>query len=670
MSSSSQCFRMIPLLLLATLLGCGGGGGTPTTPPGLPDPGLTQVATDNGRARGAAISPEGGSITATGSNGATYKLTIPAGALPETRTIGVYPVTSIATLPAGAPVVAGVYFTPAGLTFDVAASLEITLPSSIPAADLLGLAFEGDGQQLRTDFAFRDGNTLTLPVQHFSGKALAGRAIEDLLPELGSSASRTRDEIIDRMTRNRERQTGQELIDRLTTLLRNWYTLVLVPAFDQIPQTSGVPTAPYEAVITHIITKAGPEYDAWLDALLWASQVTGQPAASFVPEEQAQGEERAAQMLRVLYLASMEICKEDAQAKPNTPASQVGIAARALALVEGMATLWDLPRTEANRLDEIALREDSCVRCELISPSINRPEQDVTNAGKFTTKLGVRITGGSVRHDLPMRLRVVEEHTLKILADRRNPGAALQTVSFTWPKSVATYRLQVFGVIEIPNLPAQISTGLEIFELSTCDSIIIEQVYFPTPAYKGGTYIANVDTIGRVNKWLWEFGGGATSPDPTAAAPEVKISGDPGTYTGRVTVTDTATDCEVSKTFQYSVELPPPLPYTSKVYVGTITEINQPPFPINCEKTATARFRFGGTTSGLPEFVITYSEPCEPHRAIGDSKIFTVNQSDIQESSFVTRSGGTGLVSGNTLTFQFTGTGGTETITFVGEEQT
>src|SRR2546421_1209876 len=71
-------YRLSAVYILATaiLVGCGGGGGG-----GLPDPGLSNVQVEVGNARSALIGPGGGTITATGSNGFVYTLTIPAGSI-------------------------------------------------------------------------------------------------------------------------------------------------------------------------------------------------------------------------------------------------------------------------------------------------------------------------------------------------------------------------------------------------------------------------------------------------------------------------------------------------------------------------------------------------------------------------------------------------------------
>src|SRR5256885_4752537 len=115
------------VLASALLIGCGGGGGGGGGgPQGLH---LTRVITENGAARGAKIGPAGGTITATGSNGVVYTLTIPPLALKQDTQIGVYPVSSLkGVLPAGKAISAGVHFTPDGLLVSYAPTLKMELP--------------------------------------------------------------------------------------------------------------------------------------------------------------------------------------------------------------------------------------------------------------------------------------------------------------------------------------------------------------------------------------------------------------------------------------------------------------------------------------------------------------------------------------------------------------
>src|SRR5947207_15566458 len=142
---NSLLSRLPAVCVLATglLVGCGGGGGG-----GLSDPGLSNVKVETRGAGSAVIGFDGGEITATGSNGIVYKLTIPQGAIQNDTRISLYPVTSLSTMPAGKAIVAGVHFTPEGLKLAPAATLTMQLPATIDASQLTGLTYIGNGEQL------------------------------------------------------------------------------------------------------------------------------------------------------------------------------------------------------------------------------------------------------------------------------------------------------------------------------------------------------------------------------------------------------------------------------------------------------------------------------------------------------------------------------------------
>jgi hypothetical protein len=98
----------------------------------------------------AVIGTAGGEISVTGSNGVTYTLTIPPGALDYDTTITLKPVSSIPDLPLSGGLTAAVFIEPATLVFKDPATLKMTLPADFPeptAPLALAFAFEEDGQE-------------------------------------------------------------------------------------------------------------------------------------------------------------------------------------------------------------------------------------------------------------------------------------------------------------------------------------------------------------------------------------------------------------------------------------------------------------------------------------------------------------------------------------------
>jgi len=96
------------------------------------------------------IGPAGGEVSVTGTNGVTYKLTVPPGALDFEVPIRLKPVSSIPDLPLSGGTLGAVLIEPEGIVFDLPAELKMIPPegSAPPAGPLqVGFAFEGSGQE-------------------------------------------------------------------------------------------------------------------------------------------------------------------------------------------------------------------------------------------------------------------------------------------------------------------------------------------------------------------------------------------------------------------------------------------------------------------------------------------------------------------------------------------
>jgi hypothetical protein len=96
------------------------------------------------------IGPAGGELSVTGTNGVTYKLTVPPGALDFEVPIRLKPVSSIPDLPLSGGTLGAVLIEPEGIVFDIPAELKMLPPegSAPPAGPVqVGFAFEGSGQE-------------------------------------------------------------------------------------------------------------------------------------------------------------------------------------------------------------------------------------------------------------------------------------------------------------------------------------------------------------------------------------------------------------------------------------------------------------------------------------------------------------------------------------------
>lgn len=112
----------------------------------------------------------GGRLSITGSDGTHFTLTIPAGALSDDYEMSLLPLLGLGGLPPAGTFIAGVRLQPDGLTFAIPAELSIELPAGAPVpGDLLGYAYQGNGEEFHAKPAFVSGNTVTLYLRHFTG---------------------------------------------------------------------------------------------------------------------------------------------------------------------------------------------------------------------------------------------------------------------------------------------------------------------------------------------------------------------------------------------------------------------------------------------------------------------------------------------------------------------
>ena len=155
-----------------------------------PFDGTIELTPDVAMAASKSIGPEGGTITAQGSNGTTFTLTVPEGAIPGdlTRTITVTPISSFGGMPLKRAM--GVQLSPSGLSFLVPARLTITRPAGSANRNIVGFGSRDDGTEFFIRPASTEGSAVTFAVSHFSA-AGAGEAedLQALLNLAGGSGS-------------------------------------------------------------------------------------------------------------------------------------------------------------------------------------------------------------------------------------------------------------------------------------------------------------------------------------------------------------------------------------------------------------------------------------------------------------------------------------------------
>lgn len=170
------------LLVIIAAIWLAACGSDPVADAGLTDPGLSNVKTDNGAARSAAITPDdGGTITATGSNGAIYTLMVPPDAIDSNVQIAIYPVSSITGYPLAGNVKAGVHLGPEGLTLLAPVSLTIELPNDPDAKSIAAIASGKNAEGFHAYPALVEGRKITFTITHFSQYTIGDATLQTLI---------------------------------------------------------------------------------------------------------------------------------------------------------------------------------------------------------------------------------------------------------------------------------------------------------------------------------------------------------------------------------------------------------------------------------------------------------------------------------------------------------
>jgi hypothetical protein len=396
-----------------------------------PPPGLTNVTVEPDKASEILIPRSGGSVSATASNGATYTLDIPPGALDADTAVAMYPVTAVAGLTSGAPVV-GVHFLPEGLRLAFPATLTIRLPAGADAQHLIGFRYTGNAENLAPRPIAIDGNTVTMRVSHFSGWGAVPYDVR-----FGSSGS--------------EEHWPQTLLDvesdpahsvaAVDQVLKDWYHAIVEPSL-RACSASGTAFV----VDPCDLDSDGPlnaeiAYDDWLFAVRWAKALD--PVT--VSPELSQAKSLAIAHLRDYYVALNDRCSDRAggPVDGNGPSSALYWAGLALGRVGDWAALWGIA-TAASNLDADSLLAGLCVQI-LIDPSRDYAASGPGQTGALRIPMYVTIrplggNGGPTRTDIPIVVTLGYDGT----SLQGNPGPdGVYHESIRWPDGLDPI---VFGI--------------------------------------------------------------------------------------------------------------------------------------------------------------------------------------------------------------------------------
>ena len=220
---------LIGFAALCLTAACSSGGGSSSDVSEALDPDtepITATTTvDQSRAVSARIGAAGGTLTATGADGSTYSLEIPAGALVEDIEVRMTPIVSMEGLPLPNGLAAGVRLEPEGMSFYDFVTLTIEPAEAISADQLLPIGSEGGTGALYLPLIDLDPDTIRLRLLHFSSAGVSKGLLADIEPvrqRLGGSAE-TRIQSLASAEMARARQAGESGPDMET--LENLFQL-------------------------------------------------------------------------------------------------------------------------------------------------------------------------------------------------------------------------------------------------------------------------------------------------------------------------------------------------------------------------------------------------------------------------------------------------------------
>jgi hypothetical protein len=181
------------------------------------------LALETNRAVSAPITVEnGGSVTATATNGTKLTLTVPKDAVLADTTVTLTPVASIAGLPRGARLVGGAQFEPDGTTLTKAATLTLEGGGVGTAKNLHAVTWFGRGRYVSLWPGRREGTRFSLAVAHFSGAAVYDGPAGDIpsVPEASDAYYRqvVRPKLV-------EATTNDAVADAAIDLYLQWFYL-------------------------------------------------------------------------------------------------------------------------------------------------------------------------------------------------------------------------------------------------------------------------------------------------------------------------------------------------------------------------------------------------------------------------------------------------------------
>lgn len=280
-----------------------------------PDPLTVSPDVDEARAVSRSASPtESTTIKATGADGTTYTLVIPAGALVGPETITLTPLAAVGDLPLSGGLAAAVELKPHGLVLLKRATLTIDSPSLGPLAQQTPFYFHGGGADFHLTPVLLpkpgdDADLVRFPIEHFSTPGVglgtdgdrAGVGNHPTARDQGQIAGQIAELIREAREAdpNGDGPGDPQLGPKLEALMNSYYDGVVKP---QLVAAEGNPRN--DALVR----------DAIADALSWVRNMQLHLSRGDDPYSSARTEDAMARVERVLkavYLDRWTRCSQD-----------------------------------------------------------------------------------------------------------------------------------------------------------------------------------------------------------------------------------------------------------------------------------------------------------------------------------------------------------------------
>lgn len=177
------------------------------------------------------IDAAGGNLELGDSGKAT--LSFPKETVFQAETVGLKEIKSIEGMGQGATLVAGVQATPDGTTFNGPADLTFETAAT---GNLIGFAFDGDGENFHLYPIKKDGNKVTMKITHFSGYGILNVGDGSYTPPTPQSIKAKAQQLIARIILEGQKESGTlspGQLDRIYNLLNAWWKTAVKPDLDK-----------------------------------------------------------------------------------------------------------------------------------------------------------------------------------------------------------------------------------------------------------------------------------------------------------------------------------------------------------------------------------------------------------------------------------------------------